>query len=217
MAKSGSAAGMRRTDDVPPSGTRKLLVDAAIETLKQKGFGGASARAIAEAAGSNQALIFYHFGSVTNLLLAALDAVSADRLSQYSEALESVGSVGDLVDAATGIFESDLDAGYITVLAEMIAGASSSPGLGAEVAARIGPWRSFAQDAIERSLGGSFLSQALPAPDVAYAVVALYLGLEMLSHLDGDRGPAIDLFAHAKHLAPLFDAMSGAPSREEGR
>jgi AcrR family transcriptional regulator len=208
---------MRRTDDVPPSGTRKLLVDAAIETLKQKGFGGASARAIAEAAGSNQALIFYHFGSVTNLLLAALDAVSADRLSQYSEALESVGSVGDLVDAATGIFESDLDAGYITVLAEMIAGASSSPGLGAEVAARIGPWRSFAQDAIERSLGGSFLSQALPAPDVAYAVVALYLGLEMLSHLDGDRGPAIDLFAHAKHLAPLFDAMSGAPSREEGR
>jgi AcrR family transcriptional regulator len=190
---------MRRTDDVPPSGTRKL-VDAAIETLKQKGFGGASARAIAEAAGSNQALIFYHFGSVTNLLLAALDAVSADRLSQYSEALESVGSVGDLVDAATGIFESDLDAGYITVLAEMIAGASSSPGLGAEVAARIGPWRSFAQDAIERSLGGSFLSQALPAPDVAYAVVALYLG-----------------FAHAKHLAPLFDAMSGAPSREEGR
>ena len=38
----------------------------------------------------------------------------------------------------------------MTVLAEMIAGASSVPGLGAEVAERIHPWREFARSAIEK-------------------------------------------------------------------
>jgi len=50
-----------------------------------------------------------------------------------------------LVDAATDIFRNDLDAGSMTVLVEMIAGASSTTDLGAEVAARIGPWKEFAQ------------------------------------------------------------------------
>ncbi len=213
MAKSGSPSAVRHPGEVPTSGTGRILVDAAIETLTKKGYSGASARAIAEAAGVNQGLIFYHFGSVTNLLLAALDSVSADRLTHYTAALEQVGSTGDLVDAATGIFERDLDAGYITVLVEMIAGASSSPGLGPEVAARIGPWRSFAQDAIERALGDSPLGAALPVADVAYGIVALYLGLEMLSHLDGDRGPSLALFGHAKQLSLLVEAMTaGAPS-----
>jgi AcrR family transcriptional regulator len=215
MARSGRASATTGTGPEPLEGTRLLLVDAAVETLKQKGYAGASARAIAEVAGSNQALIFYHFGSVANLLLAALDAVSADRLRHYGEALESVGSVGELVDAAAGIFETDLDAGYLTVLAELIAGASSSPGLGAEVAARIAPWRSFAQAAVERSFGGSLLGEALPAPEVAHAIVALYLGLEMLTHLDGDRGPARHLFARAGQLAPLLEALSGAARRED--
>jgi AcrR family transcriptional regulator len=215
MAKSGTTGTVGGREGGQAASTRRLLVDAAVETLKQKGFAGASARAIAEAAGSNQGLIFYHFGSVTNLLLAALDSVSAERLGHYSQGLDRVGSIGDLVEVAADIFETDLDAGYITVLVEMIAGASSSPGLGAEVAARIGPWRSFAEAAIEHSVGGSPLGQVLPAADVAYAVVALYLGLEMLSHLDGDRGPALKLFAHAQQLASLMGAMSApVPSGE---
>ena len=151
---------------------------------------------------------------MANLLLAALDSVSSARMEQYGRSVGAVGTPSELVDAATEIFRSDLDAGYITVLVEMIAGASSTPGLGAEVAARIGPWKEFAQAAIEHSLGGLALGQVLPSKDVAYAIVALYLGLEMLSHLDGDRGPALALFAHAKQLAGLFEAMTGLPPTE---
>ena len=36
------------------------------------------------------------------------------------------------------------------------------------------------------------------------AVVALYLGMEMLSHLDGDRAPALSLFDQAARFATLF-------------
>jgi AcrR family transcriptional regulator len=202
MAKAGSPSTLTRQAG-RSADTRRLLVGAAIETLKEKGYGGASARAIAERAGSNQGLIFYHFGSVAKLLLAALDAVSAERLAHYGSALEGVDSSERLVHVARAIFSEDLDAGYVTVLAEMIAGASTTPGLGAEVAARIGPWTAFAQEAIESMMGQSPLANLLPSADVAYGIVALYLGMEMLSHLDGDRSPALALFAHAAQLVNL--------------
>ena len=237
MAKSGTSSTVIAGGSARSADTRRQLVDAAIETLKAEGYAGASARAIAERAGSNQGLVFYHFGSVANLLLAALDSVSAQRLAQYDAAIAEISDRNDadarvrqlaaesaevqpgaaevlLMGVAAAIFREDLDAGYVTVLVEMIAGSSSTPGLGSEVAARIGPWFEFAQRAIEGTIGSSPLGSILPAGDVAYAVVALYLGLEMLTHLDGDRTPALALFAHAKQLTGLLEALR-APSPKE--
>ena len=211
MVKSGSPSTVRTGGAHRSAETRRLLVEAAITTLKEDGYAGASARAIAERAGSNQGLIFYHFGSVANLLLAALDAVSAERLAHYGASIDQAASLVDLVGAATNIFSDDLDAGYVTVLVEMIAGASATPGLGPEVAARIRPWTDFAQRVIDGGLVDSPLGSVLPSRDVAYGIVALYLGLEMLSHLDGDRAPALALFAHASQLAALFSPGQDAP------
>ncbi len=206
MAKSGSSSKVVKRDSSRSAGTRSELVDAAIETLQADGFAGSSARAIAERAGLNQGLIFYHFGSVANLLLAALDSVSARRMEQYGAAIDRVGSPSELVDVAMAIFREDLDAGYVAVLAEMIAGASSTPGLGPEVSARLGPWFAFAERAVATTLAGPLPDSVLPPGDVAYAIVALYLGLEMLTHLDGDRTRALGLFAHARSLAGLLEA-----------
>jgi AcrR family transcriptional regulator len=215
VAKAGSASTVTRGGSQRSVQTRHDLVEAAITTLKEEGYAGASARAIAERAGANQGLIFYHFGSVANLLLAALDAVSAERLARYGTAVGKAQSLPDLVEAATTIFGEDLDAGYVTVLAEMIAGASATPGLGAEVATRIQAWITFTESAIAETLRGSPLGGVLPATDVAYGIVALYLGLEMLSHLDGDRAPAMALFAHAAQIAGLLSAFSGGPRPPE--
>jgi AcrR family transcriptional regulator len=206
MAKSGASSSAVGRDSSRSAGTRGKLVEAAIETLQAEGFGGASARAIAERAGVNQGLIFYHFDSVANLLLAALDSVSARRMEHYGAAVGQAGSPSELVDVATDIFREDLDAGYVAVLVEMIAGASSTPGLGAEVSARVGPWFAFAERTVATVLGPP-LDAVLPPGDVAYAIVALYLGLEMLTHLDGDPTRALGLFAHAKNLAGLFEAL----------
>jgi AcrR family transcriptional regulator len=211
MAKSGTSSRVVARDSSRSAGTRRQLVEAAIETLKADGFTGASARAIAQRAGVNQGLIFYHFGSVADLLLAALDSVSAQRMEQYGEAVDGVGSPSELLDVAMAIFREDLDAGHVTVLVEMIAGASSTPGLGPEVSARLGPWFAFAERAVERTVGGSPLDSVLPVRDVAYGIVALYLGLEMLTHLNGDRTRAFGLFDHAKSLAGLLEALGSPP------
>lgn len=209
MAKAGRAS---RAGGESSTATRRALVEAAIESLRLDGFAGASARAIAARAGSNQSLVFYHFGSVAELLIAALDEVSARRLHRYSAAVAEVGTPAELVAAAAEIFREDLDEGYVTVLVEMIAGASSMPGLGEQVAARIAPWRAFAERVIEAAISDSPLASLVPVDDAAYAVVALYLGLEMLSHLDGDRTPALALFEQAGRFAALFAGVSGSSS-----
>jgi AcrR family transcriptional regulator len=192
-------------------GTRKALVGAAIEVLKTDGFHAASARRIAERAGCNQGLVFYHFGSVANLLLAALDAVSEDRLERYSAAVAQASSAAGLTDVAAAIFEEDLDSGYAKVLVELIAGASSVPGLGPEVAARIEGWTDFAQSAIGGAVDPILLAATAPAAEIAYGLVAVYLGLEMLSHLDGDRDKALALFGRARQLVALAGAMGILP------
>jgi AcrR family transcriptional regulator len=214
MAKSGAPSNATAQGSERSAATKRQLVDAAVETLKIDGYAGASARTIAQRAGANQGLIFYHFGSVANLLLAALDSVSAERLDRYEAEVAGVTSPSQLVEVAEAIFRRDLDAGYITVLVEMIAGTSATPGLGPEVAARIQPWRSFAQSSVEASLGASSLTSILPARDIAHAIVALYLGLEMLSHLEGDAEPAFALFARAKHIAPLLESFTTTAGQE---
>ncbi|MGO9342016.1 MAG: TetR/AcrR family transcriptional regulator [Acidimicrobiales bacterium] len=193
------------------AGTRRALVEATVDILRHEGFAAATARAIAARAGCNQGLVFYHFGSVVNLLLAALDEVSAERRERYEKALAGIHRPSEMVDLAARVFTEDLDTGDAALLVEMIAGSVSTPGLGREVMARVEPWNEFAAAALDRVLGGFSQAGLLSPAEIAHAVVALYLGLELLSHLDGDRTPALRLFERARQLAALADLMTVDP------
>jgi AcrR family transcriptional regulator len=197
--------------------TRAALVRGAIQALNEVGFAGASAREIASRAGCNQALVFYHFGSVTELLLAALDDVSARRLAAYSQALERASTLTDLIESAQAIFSEDLDAGHVAVLVEMITGAQSTPGMGEQVAARLAPWREFAEAAVRKAVAGSPVALLLPARELAHGVVAGFLGLELLASLDGDRAAALALFDRARQVAGLLDLAGGPFANDESR
>jgi AcrR family transcriptional regulator len=189
--------------------TRAALIDGAIAALREVGFAGASARQIAQRAGCNQALIFYHFGSVRDLLVAALEDISARRMAAYRGLLDRTGTLAELIDAARTVFVEDLDAGHVTVLVEMISGAQSVPGLGEQVAACLAPWRAFAEQAVRDVLASSPAASLVPAADVAHGVVAGILGLELLASLDGDRASALALFDRARTVARLLDAVGG--------
>lgn len=187
--------------------TRAELVQAAIDVLRESGFAGASARRIAQRAGVNQALVFYHFGSVNDLLVAALEEVSARRMAAYRELLDRTGTLAELITAAKSVFEADLDAGHVRVLTEMISGAQSVPGLGERVAACLAPWRDFATAAVRDVLATSPVAALLPAEEAAHAVVAGLLGLEMLASLDGDRTAALALFDRARTAGDALDRL----------
>ncbi len=182
----------------------------AVQALSEVGFAGASAREIASRAGCNQALVFYHFGSVTELMLAALDDVSARRLAAYSQALEQASTLTELIESARTIFSEDLDAGHVAVLVEMISGAQSTPGLGTQVAARLAPWRELAETAVRRALTGSPVGMLVPAEELAHGVVAGFLGLELLASLDDNVAAALALFDRAHQLAGLLELAGAA-------
>src|SRR5712692_8009369 len=145
-----------------PATTKERIVIAALETLKEEGFAGTSARAIARRGRFNQALIFYHFGTLNDLLLAALDETSDRRMRAYTKAVEGVKTLPNLFQVAAEIYREDLESGHIKVMAEMIAAASSTPELGPAISTRIEPWVRFTQEAVERVVEGSPLQQLVP-------------------------------------------------------
>ncbi len=182
--------------------TAQDLVTAALETLTEDGFAGATSRAIARRAGVNQALVFYHFGSVDNLLLAALDRTSEERLAAYRKALESVSSLGDLGTVARRLYEDDLASGHMTVVSQMIAGSLARPELAPQVLARMEPWLAFAEEAFRR-VGGDIL----PPQELAYGAITFYLGVNLLSHLDPDQERSRAVFARIEELSGLAEAL----------
>ena len=201
---------LKASAQIAPTGTKARIVEAALETLKEEGFAGASARAIARRGGFNQALVFYHFGSVSDLLLAALDETSRRRMASYQAALEDVSSVEDLMTAAIRLYREDLASGHITVLAEMIAGSIASPRLKEQIAAHVEPWVDFAERAIETAAARSPVAAMVPARELAYGVVALYLGVEMLSQLQQGDERVDSLFTAAGSLGTTIIGMLGS-------
>ena len=67
--------------------TRELLILAALDVFGHSGFDAASTRAIAQAAGVNQALIGYHFGGKHGLYLAVFEHI----VSQMQQRMVPVG------------------------------------------------------------------------------------------------------------------------------
>lgn len=190
--------------------TKDRIIEAALETLKEEGFAGTSARSIAKRGGFNQALIFYHFGTINDLLLAALDRTSEIRMAKYRDAVRGIDSVQEAVRVATELYREDLASGHITVLSELIAGSLDRPDLAPEILKRNEPWIDLAEEAVRNVLGPMGLTDVVPPRTIAYAIVALYLGVDLLSHLERDDTRAEAIFDAARELANLVGRLTGA-------
>jgi AcrR family transcriptional regulator len=184
--------------------TRDRITEAALTTLKKEGFAGATSRAIAREGGFNQALIFYHFGSLDGLLLAALDQTSEERLERYREAVDKAETPEELAEVAVTVYAEDRDRGHMTVVSQMVAGSVARPELAGEVVARMEPWIELCEDALRKALSNTPAAEVVPLRDLAYAVVTFYLGLNLLTHLDQDRERTEAVVARLESLAPLL-------------
>ena len=97
----------------------------------------------------------------------------------------------------------------------MVSGGVSDPLLGAEVAARIEPWIAMVERKLEQLLAGTPV-RALASPrDLAFGLVSLYFGVDMLSHMQRDRARAESLLDLATRLSALVETF--LPSIPGGR
>lgn len=165
--------------------TQERLIASTFELLSTVGFARTTTRAIAERSGCNQALISYHFGSLNGLLLAALDASVEARMQHYRRELAAVSSGRQLRHIARRLYREDRDAGHVRLLGEMVAGGLMDRDLGRQVAQRVRPWTTLVEDTIRRLLPRP-LHRRVPVSEIAYGVVAAFLGLSIIGELFED-------------------------------
>lgn len=186
--------------------TRARIVEATLETIRVEGIVGASARAIARHGHFNQASIYYHFGSIHDAMLAAIQHMSQERLDRYEQRVAQVSSLGELVAVAAELHREDVANGNIHVLAQVLAGATGDDALAASVAEVVQPWVAVVGKAIQQALANSPLAAAMPVDDLAYAVSALFIGVEMLSTV-GPEDRSSSIFAAFEGIAGLVEAV----------
>ena len=129
--------------------TRDRILDAAFETVRREGYANTSARAIARRGGFNQALIFYHFGDLRQVLLAAVDRVGEERRKRYQEVLGSPADPLQFAARARLLYDEDVDSGHSTVVAELFAASSGNPVLRENMLARMKAWLGFTEELIK--------------------------------------------------------------------
>ena len=131
----------------------------------------------------------------------------------YAPAFERP-TVSELARLARDIYREDLENGYVTVLAEMVAGGLADAELGAEVAARLQPWIDMLERKLEQVIAGSPLEPSSLPRDGAFAIVRCTSASTCSATCDGDHARAESLLDLGVELAPLALSLL-LPPRED--
>ncbi len=193
--------------------TRTRIIDAVLETVRAKGLVGTSARVIASTGGFNQALVFYHFGSIDELLLAALERANERRIDRFRSQLDEVDDLPGLVNVAVAM-RTDLANSDFAAVTAIVAGWSATSDFGPRILEVLKPWDDLVAGALERSFSGTALGPLVPTGDVAHAVSAMFLGLETLSRLEIDPRKTDGVYSSLAGSAALLAQMLPGPSDE---
>ncbi|HEY7146829.1 MAG TPA: TetR/AcrR family transcriptional regulator [Streptosporangiaceae bacterium] len=174
------------------AGTRSRLLEGALETLRSRGIAGTSARSIAAAAGVNQALVFYHFGSVGELLTAAVQQGAERQAAAYQDRFSSATSLRDVLELGRSLHADQREAGHLAVLTQMLAGAQADRALAPATAAGLDQWAAQIEAVLERILGGGPLAGKLDPGGLARLAAAVFIGLALYGGVDpGGAGRAL--------------------------
>lgn len=161
-------------------GTKDRLLGAALTVVAREGIAGTSARVIAAQAEVNQALIFYHYGTVDLLLAAAARTVSRQRAEVYARRLESVNTFTDLAVEARQLHQEERESGNVVVISQLLAGSRTHRALVPALRDNFLLLSAPVEDALTRLLTGSPLEGVLDPVMLARSVAGGFLGLQLL-------------------------------------
>ncbi len=180
-------------------------------TLAVEGHGGTTERSIARTGGFAPDIVYHHFDDLEALFVAALRHTSQARRARYDEVLGSCTDATQLLSRLRGLYAEDTrDEGHIAAVQELFTASSSSPRLREELLTQVDSWSDLAATAIGRLVQGTTFEGLVPSRDIGMLAVATFLGVQTLTHLDGDRSRIESLFTTAEPAAVLWDAFSGA-------
>jgi DNA-binding transcriptional regulator YbjK len=185
--------------------TRDRLLRATQEALVADGIAGVSARTLAARAGVNQALVFYHFGTVSELVAAAATTLCEESVAHYREQFSAVESLTALLALGRVVHAREQQTGNVAVMAQLMAGAQRDPVLAEAGRAAMELWRVEVEVVVRRVVAPSPLADVVDAAGLARAISAAFIGLELYEGVDPDGAAAA--LAALERLGVLLEAV----------
>ena len=189
--------------------TRDKLLDAAAAALAEDGVAGASARTVAARAEVNQALVFYHFGSVSGLLDAAVRRSVDLAVASYRDRFADVATLGELLAVGRDLHEAEKRAGNVLQMAQVMAGALRDETLAGAGRYAMDRWSAEVEAVLDRVLPATPLAGLVEPAGLARAVAAGFIGLELYDGVDPDG--AASALASLDAIGALVSAFDTLP------
>jgi AcrR family transcriptional regulator len=194
--------------------TRARLLTAAAETLRDDGIAGLSARTIAKRADINQALIFYHFGTLPALIDASVRASVDDSVAFYREQFAAVTSLVELLRVGRELHERERAAGNVAMMAQLMAGAQRDEVLAGAAKYAMDRWNAEIETVVRRLLIGSPLAEVTDPAGLARAIGSGFIGLELYEGVDpAGAGRALDALEQLGLLIEVIDDLGAVARR----
>jgi len=158
-------------------------LEAAVRILASGGFQKLTARGVAEEAGTNLALLNYHFGDKKGLLLAIYDQLEHQRFERqtalYQDRDEPLSAKWR---QAVAYYRRDLEDGFVRVHHELLAQGFADEALAERARQRIATWSAMLTQVAERYLPAMGID--FPASQLVPVFAAFWYGMEQ-QHLIG--------------------------------
>lgn len=194
--------------------TRARLQIAALTVVQEKGLAATSARTIAAAAKTNQALIFYHYGSVSELIEAASDEAVRTRIELYGAEFAEVATLQQLLTVGRAVHERERAAGTVTVMAQLMAGAPNDTVLARATRHAISAWTEQVEQVLHRVFATSPLGNLIDSTGLAHLITATFVGMELVQGADLDAADrAFASIEQLNELVTRLDALGPVPKK----
>lgn len=177
-------AGRKRGVDTAGRHARTAILDATVAVLAEGGFSATSARAVAERAGIAPGGVFYHFGSMDDLLGVVFGQCLDRRLERLGRVLDVPAA--DLPLVLREVVTAEFAHPESRALLELVVGAASSPVLADQVRAGIERSFAFTRQVVDRLVEGSPLAAILPLDLVAQVAASAFFGLAVVDLVGAD-------------------------------
>jgi AcrR family transcriptional regulator len=184
---------------------RDRILRATVDTLAHQGYAGTTARAIALRGGFAPGVIYYHYTDLDDLFRQTMRFVSDGRMDRYREQVVGVTSAVELLERLRVLHDEDVASGHISAVQELIAGGSEP--VTDQIRTEVRRWQDLAEEVIGALVARTPFAPFIPVRQAAEAVIAFYLGLEMLQQIDVDPSRTDTFFASAQQAAVFFDTF----------
>ena len=194
--------------------TKTKLLEGALRVLTEQGIAKTSARVIAAEAGVNQALVFYHFGSVDELLAAACRYGAEQAVARYRTRLSAVTSLSELLAVGRRIHEDEREGGHVALLGQLLAGAQTHATLGPATAAGLQLWIDEIEKVLTRVLADTPFGEFADPTGLSRAVAASFVGIELYEGVDpAGAHAALDALQHMGALVAALEELGPVAQR----